>query len=179
MNIYVDNHASTLCDPRVLTAILPYFGEKSAGNPSSTYHKSGVIANEACQQSRAAIAELVGCKNGRVIFTGSATEANNLALIGSCIAARDSRGANHIISTLIEHPSVLRSLEYLEKCGFIVSRVQPNHFGQISAAEVLSLVRDDTALISVMSANNEVGTLQPIGEIAANCPSHVLVHCDA
>lgn len=180
MNIYVDNHASTRCDDRVWASMLPYLTDLSAGNPSSSYHSAGQIAEAACHLARNTVAALVGCTNGQVVFTGSATEANNLAVIGSCIAARRSRGARHIVSTQIEHPSVLRSLEYLiDLYDFDVTLVPPDSAGRVSVSEVLNRVTNETVLISVMSANNEVGTLQSVAEIAANSPSHVLIHCDA
>jgi cysteine desulfurase len=179
MSIYVDNHASSRCDDRVLAAMIPYFGALSEGNPSSSYHSAGHAAASACQHGRKSVSELVGCVGGRVIFTGSATEANNLAVIGSCMAGRDSRGANHVVSTQIEHPSVLRALNYLQTQGFEVSLVAPDALGRISVDEILGCVTDDTILISVMSANNEVGTLQPIEKIAAGAPPNVLIHSDS
>lgn len=176
---YLDNHASTLCDPRVANLMLPALTTYSAGNPSSI-HFAGRRVREMREQARIQVATLIGADTENVIFTSSATEANNLAIVGTALAARKNRRGNHIITTAVEHPSVLEPIEWLKKhYGFRVSIIPVDSLCRVSTDAVLKAVTNDTILVSVMSANNEVGTMQPIKDIFNALPLHVIKHTDA
>ena len=174
--IYLDYNATTPHDPEVIEAMRPYL-EHDFGNPSST-HAFGERPRRAVAAARRAVAELIGAGAEEVVFTGGGTEANNYAVIG---AARARRGeGNHIITSAIEHPAVLEPCAALAREGFEVTRLPVDKHGLVSSAEVEAALRPDTVLISVMHANNEIGTVQPIAEIAAVAHAHgALMHTDA
>ena len=174
--IYLDHHASTPVDGRVLQAMLPYFSEVY-GNASSRSHAFGWDADSAVSRARSEVAQLIGARSPReIVFTSGATESNNLALKG----VLEARGGGHIVTSAIEHPCVLEACRYLERSGVTWTRVGVNAAGIVSAAEVEAALRPDTVLVSIMSVNNEVGTIQPIREISALTRRHgVLLHTDA
>lgn len=175
--IYLDCHATTPVDPRVLDDMLPYFTAQ-CGNPAMSEHRHGEAAHQAVEQARQIIAESLGCRSEReIIFTGGATESNNMALLG----VHGSRtGKCHIIATAIEHASVLAPLAQLEKCGVEVTLLPVDSGGRIDPNCLRSALRPETCLVSVMFANNEIGTLQPVAEIGQICrEAGVLFHCDA
>lgn len=176
--IYLDHNATTPLDPRVLDKMLPYFCEVY-GNPSSIDHLHGNRAKQAVDEARQAIAKLLGCrKDSEIIFTGGATESNNLALIGTYRRLRDK--GQHIISSVIEHPAVLDTLRHLEKEGAEITLLPVDRYGVIDVDALKAAIRGDTILVSVMFANNEIGTIQPIKEIGAITKQHgVLFHVDA
>jgi len=177
MRIYLDHHATTPVDPQVLAAMLPYFTEKF-GNPSSRQHVFGQEAAHAVAEGRAQVAALVGAQPEEIVFTSGATESDNLALRGAArsLAAR----GRHVVTTTIEHPAVLEPCRTLEREGFEVTRVEVGPGGVVDAARVAAALRPDTVLVSVMAANNEIGTIQPVAEIGAACRGRAIVfHCDA
>lgn len=162
-SVYLDYAATTPIDPEVLATMLPYFASRY-GNPSSLY-TSGRAARQAIERARKDIAALLGAAPEEVIFTGSGTESDNLAIRGVMRAHR-GRG-KHLIVSAIEHKAVLESAQSLAREGFDVSIVPVDRFGMVDVDACMSLVRDDTVLVSVMYANNEIGTIQPIRELAA------------
>lgn len=175
MPIDLDAHATTACDPRVVEAMLPYFTTRH-GNASSD-HERGLAARAALKAARADVARLVGCPAEELVFVSGATEGNNLALVGS-ILARGGKG--HVVTTAVEHSSVLGSLPVLRGMGAEVTVVPVGRDGLVDPGAVVRALRPDTVLVSVMAANNEVGTLQPVGEIVRACRARkVPVHCDA
>ncbi|MFQ6136907.1 MAG: cysteine desulfurase NifS [Candidatus Hydrothermarchaeales archaeon] len=159
--VYMDYSAAMPVDPRVVEAMMPYFTD-SFGNPSSL-HYLGREANDALTESRVKIAELVGSKPEEILFTSGGTESNNLAIKG--VARRNKERGNHIITTDIEHISVLNICKYLEKEGFEVTHIPVDSYGVVDVEKLEEAIRDTTILISVMYANGEVGTIQPIEEI--------------
>ena len=174
--IYLDYQATTPLDPRVRTAMLPYLGDRF-GNPHSE-HVFGWEAAEAVDDAARNVAGLIGAAAGEIVFTSGATEANNLAVQG--IARSDDRRGNHVVTTAIEHKCVLNTALSLHKWGFTVEVVPVDRRGRVDPAALRAALRDDTALVSVMMANNEVGTVQPIGEIGALCRERGIVfHTDA
>lgn len=175
--IYLDHHATTPVDPEVMAAMLPYFTERF-GNPSSRQHVFGQEAWAAVEGARAQVAALVGAAPGDIVFTSGATESNNLALRG---AARTGAAAGrHVVTSAIEHPAVLEPLRTLEREGFEVTRVGVGPDGLVDAQELIEALRPETFLVSLMAANNEVGTLQPVAEVGAACRARGIVfHCDA
>lgn len=163
-NIYLDHAATTPVDPRVLKAMQPYWSEKYA-NPSALY-KSGTDAKDAVNNARESIAQNLNCKPAEIVFTAGGTESNNLAILGAAKAyQKKHKKAGHIITTAIEHHSVLHVVDELKTYGWKVSYAPVDKEGFIDLAALKKLVRKDTALISVMYANNEVGTIEPIAEI--------------
>lgn len=173
--IYLDHNATTPVDPAVLETMLPYFTE-AFGNPSSVDHAYGHEAAGAVEQARAEVARLVGARAEEIIFTGSCTEANNLAIIG---LARALAEPGHFITTAIEHPSVLEAFHALEREGHSVTYVGVDEEGRVDPDEVAVAITNRTRLVSVMAANNEVGALQPLQEIGAVCERvGVLFHSD-
>jgi cysteine desulfurase len=173
--VYLDHNATTPVDPRVLEAMLPFFTDVF-GNPSSVEHLHGNRAQAAVGRARAQIASALGARDNEIIFTGSCTEANNIAILGAARARPERR---HLITSAVEHPSVLEPFRQLHREGYEVVFVGVDEQGQVSAGEVAALMRPDTGLVSIMGANNEVGTLQPIGEIATICEEReVLFHTD-
>lgn len=175
--IYLDNNSTTRTDPRVLEAMLPYFTEHF-GNAASRTHAFGWKAEEAVEQAREQIAQLIGASSREIIFTSGATESNNLAIKG--VAQMSRPRGNHIITQQTEHKAVLDPCKRLERDGFQVTYLPVDSFGQVSARQVVEGITDKTILVSIIAANNEVGTLQPIAEIGKVCKEKgVLFHCDA
>jgi cysteine desulfurase len=180
--VYMDNHATTRVDPRVVEAMLPYFGEKY-GNAGSTSHPFGWEAKEAVDRARETIAAAIGAQPREIVFTSGATESNNLAIRG--IAEHARRRGDHFLSVATEHKAVLDPLAHLARQGreitlLPVEQAGGSPAGLISAEQVAKAIRDDTALMSVMLANNEIGAIQPLAEIAAVCRKRgVPLHCDA
>ena len=160
--VYLDHSATTPVDPRVIDAMMPYLTEKF-GNASSV-HSFGQEARAAVDRARRQVAALIGARANEIVFTSGGTEANNLAIRGVC-ATPQSRG-RHIITSAIEHPSVRGAIELLEKSGWEVTRLPAYEDGIVRLDDVQGALRPDTVLISVMMANNEIGTIQPIKEIA-------------
>ena len=174
--IYLDNAATTNVAPEVFDKMLPWFVE-NYGNPSSIY-SVGRDAKKAIENSRRQVAGAINCKPNEIYFTGSGTEADNWAVKG-CALANSEKG-RHIITTNIEHHAVMDTAHYLEKNGFDVTYVPVEENGIVKAEKVLAAVRDNTVLVSVMMANNEIGTIQPIKAIAEGLKGKkVLFHTDA
>jgi cysteine desulfurase len=159
--IYMDHSATTPVDPDVRDAMLPYFSEKF-GNPSSLY-TIGREARRAIEEARQKVADLIGAKKEEIIFTGSGTESDNLAIKGTVY--RNRKKGDHIITSSIEHHAVLNTCKYLEKQGFKVTYLPVSSEGLVNPADVAGAITPKTILISVMHANNEIGTIQPIEEI--------------
>lgn len=176
--IYMDYHATTPLDPRVLEAMLPYFTE-TFGNAASRTHRFGWVAEAAVEDARDTIAGFIGAESGKeIVFTSGATESDNLAIKG--VAEYYKSRGNHIITTVIEHKAVLDSCKRLEKEGFEVTYLPVDKTGLVDPEAVRAAITDKTILVSVMLANNEVGTIQPIREIGEITRSRgVLLHCDA
>lgn len=173
--IYLDYNATTPLDPEVIAAMRPYL-EEHFGNPSSS-HWYGAEARKAVDEARARVADLLNCAAGEVVFTSGGTESNNYALKGAASAA--PRG-NHIITSSIEHPAVTEVCAWLAGRGFEITWLPVDEHGLVSPADVEAALRPETILASVMHANNEVGTVQPIAEIARVVrPKGVLLHTDA
>ncbi|HYH66396.1 MAG TPA: cysteine desulfurase family protein, partial [Urbifossiella sp.] len=174
--IYMDNNSTTRCDPRVVEAMLPYFTEKF-GNAASRSHAYGWEAESAVEESRDQIAAIIGASPKEVIFTSGATEANNLAIKG--VAAMYKKKGNHVVTQATEHKAVLDTCKRLERDGFRVTYLPVDKFGQVHAEQVREALTDQTILVSVMAANNEIGTVQPIKAIGALCKEKgVLFHTD-
>jgi len=174
--IYLDYNATTPLDPEVIGAMRPYI-EDHFGNPSSA-HFYGIAAREAVDRARARVAELLNCAPFEVVFTSGGTESNNYALKGAALALRD-RG-NHIVTSSIEHPAVSEVCLWLAARGFEISWLPVDDFGMVAVADVEAALRPGTILVSIMHANNEVGTIQPIAPIArAARRVGALVHTDA
>jgi cysteine desulfurase len=175
--IYLDHHATTPVDPRVLAAMLPYFTEHF-GNPTSTTHQYGWEAESAVSQARECLAAAIGASPEEIVFTSGATEANNLALKG--IAEAYFSQGQHIITLQTEHNAVLDPCQYLESLGFIVTYLPVQSDGLVDLAGLKSAIRPDTILVSIMAANNEIGVIQPLAEIGKICKEReVLFHTDA
>jgi cysteine desulfurase len=175
--IYLDNNATTRVDPRVLEAMLPYFSEKY-GNAASRHHVFGREAEAAVEAAREQIAGLIGASPKEIIFTSGATESDNLAVKG--VAAMHRRRGNHIVTDATEHRAVLDPCRRLEREGFQVTYLCVDPFGRVSAAQVAAAMTEKTILVSVMAANNEIGTLQPVAAIGKLCKERgVLFHSDA
>lgn len=175
--IYMDYHATTPVDPEVFSAMAPYFTE-IFGNASSRNHEFGWTAEAAVEKARGQVARLVGSSEKEIIFTSGATESNNLALLGVAELYREK--GNHIITTTIEHKAVLDTCRHLESRGLEVTYLPVNSYGQVSTEQVIGAIRPTTLLVSVMAANNEIGTVNPIVEIGRACKEKgVLFHSDA
>jgi cysteine desulfurase len=175
--IYLDRHATTPVDPRVLAAMLPYFTEHF-GNPSSTTHQYGWAAEAAVSQARSSIATAIGATPDEIIFTSGATEANNLALKG--VAEAYFTKGQHIITLQTEHNAVLDPCQYLESLGFTVTYLPVYSDGLVDLDLLKNAIRADTILVSIMAANNEIGTLQPLAAIGKLCKEReILFHTDA
>ncbi len=177
--IYLDYAATTPVDSRVLEAMLPYFSD-SFGNPSSV-HRYGQRAEAAVEDARETVAAVLGCRPEEVIFTSCGSESDNLALRGAALAVRQQTGANWILTSRAEHPAVSKTAADLEKhYGFHVEWLEVDEFGRLLPEAVEKAICKETALVSVMYANNEIGTINPIREIAEVCHRHgVLFHTDA
>ena len=175
--IYVDNAATTKTSRTAIEAMLPYM-DKIYGNPSSL-HSVGQAAADALRKAREEAAEVLGCEPNEITFTSGGSEADNQALVSAAaIGAR--KGKKHIISTAFEHHAILHTLKKLEKEGFEVTLLDVHENGMVSAQEVADAIREDTCLVSVMYANNEIGSIQPIAEIGAVCKEKgVIFHTDA
>ena len=174
--IYLDYNATTPHDPEVIEAMRPFF-EEEFGNPSSS-HYYGAKPRQAVVKAREQIASLLNCKPQELIFTSGGTESNNFAIKG-CAQALCNKG-NHIITTQIEHPAVLEVCNFLQTTGFEITYLAVDEFGLVSAADVAAAIKKETILISVMHANNEVGTVAPITEIAQLAKKHdIAFHTDA
>jgi cysteine desulfurase len=175
--IYLDNHATTPVDPRVLDAMLPYFTEKF-GNAASRNHSFGWVTEEAVEQARAKIAAAVGATDKEIIFTSGATESDNLAITGVAEFYREK--GNHIITTGIEHKAVLDTCHMLEGKGFEVTYLALDEHGSIDLNQLKDAITDKTILVTLMATNNEIGTNHPIAEIGKLCHEKgVLFHTDA
>lgn len=175
--IYVDNAATTKTSRTAIDAMLPYF-DKIYGNPSSL-HSVGQAAADVLRKAREEAAEVLGCEPSEITFTSGGSEADNQALVSAAaIGAR--KGKKHIISTAFEHHAVLHTLKKLEKEGFEVTLLDVHENGMVSARQVADAIREDTCLVTVMYANNEIGSIQPIAEIGAVCREKgVIFHTDA
>lgn len=173
--VYFDHNATTPLEPRVREAMLPWMGELH-GNPSSV-HSFGRAAREAVEEARDRVASMLDVAPVEVVFTSSGTEANNAVLL-ALASGVEERG--HVVISAFEHPSVEASAVSLEQAGLAVTRVPPSPAGLVEAPAVVAALRPDTRLVALMLANNEVGTLQPVAEVAAQCRDRrVLVLCDA
>lgn len=174
--IYLDNHATTRVDPRVVEGMLPWFTEKY-GNPASVNHEFGWEARDAVEDARSQIAGLLNVRPKCLIFTSGATESNNLAIKGVLQAAGSKR---HLITNQAEHRAVLDPARTLRRAGFDVTVLPVDQFGMVDPQQVADTIRPETALVSVMLANNEVGTVNPVEDIGSICRQRgVLFHCDA
>jgi cysteine desulfurase len=178
-HIYLDHAATTPVDARVLEAMRPYF-DADYGNPASV-HAFGRRAERALETARREIAEILSCAPGEIIFTGCGSEADNLALRGAALAARAKTGAAHLITTPIEHAAVIETARQLrDHFGVTLTEVQVDDVGRVNPDDVDRALRPDTALVSVMYANNEIGTIEPIADIATLCRERgVRLHTDA
>jgi cysteine desulfurase len=176
---YLDYAATTPVDPRVMQAMLPYFSE-TFGNPSSI-HQYGQKAEAALENAREMIARTMQCEPQEIIFTSCGTESDNLALRGSAFYARKTGDANHILISPVEHHAVSRTAEQLASFhGFELEYLPVDHYGRTSAEDVAACLRPDTAIVSVIYANNEIGSLNPVARIGELCRSRgVLFHTDA
>jgi cysteine desulfurase len=175
--IYMDNNATTRTDPRVVEAMLPYFTEKY-GNAASRNHPFGWEAEAAVEEGREQIAGLINASAKEIIFTSGATESNNLAIKG--VAAMYKKKGNHIITQATEHKAVLDTCKRLERDGFQVTYLPVDQYGRVSAETVREAITDKTVLVTLMAANNEIGTLQPIESIGKLCKEKgILFHTDA
>ena len=177
--IYLDHSATTPVDPRVVAAMAPYWSEIFGNSESS--HAVGQAAASALEQARQTVADLLGCRPAEIVFTGSGTEADNLALRGLAWAARQSGRGNHLVTTSIEHHAVGHTVDQLrDLSGFRVTRVPVDEYGRVDPDDVAAAIRPDTIVVSVMAANNEVGTVQPVAEIGQICRERgVPLHTDA
>ncbi len=178
-SIYLDYAATTPVDSRVLEAMRPYFSDKF-GNPSSV-HRYGQAAEAAVDSARETLASVLNCRPDEIVFTSCGSEADNLALRGAALSMREKTGANWILTARTEHHAVSKTAEQLEKYyGFQVEWLDVDEHGRVTSEAVKKALRDKTALVSVMYANNEIGTVNPIREIAALCRENgVLFHSDA
>jgi len=175
--IFMDNHSTTPVDPRVLEAMLPYFTEKF-GNAASRNHQLGWEAEEAVENARKQIAKLIRCDAKELVFTSGATESDNLALKG--VAEMYKEKGNHIITSMTEHRAILDTCKALEKRGLEVTYLPVDKQGRVSPDDVRGAITEKTILISIMLANNEIGTINPIAEIGKIAKEKgVLFHCDA
>jgi len=175
--IYMDHHSTTPVAPEVFEAMRPYFCERF-GNAASRSHPFGWAAEEAVEQARAQVAHLFGCKPAEIVWTSGATESDNLAIKGVAAAYREK--GRHIITSRIEHHAVLDPCKRLEREGYQVTYLPVDRTGRVDPADVERAITKETILISIMAANNEVGTLQPMAEIGRIAKRHgVLFHTDA
>ena len=183
-DIYLDFAATTPLHPQAREAMLPYLDERF-GNPSATY-ALGQQARRAVDDARQTVARLLGCRTAEVIFTSSGTESINAALKGVAFAQQFARVGNHVVTTAIEHHAVLHSCQYLEKFGFEITYLPVDRDGLVDPAEAAHAINERTVLVSVMTANNETGVIQPVAEIARAVQErarqlnrHIPVHTDA
>ncbi len=163
--VYLDNAATTPVDPRVFEAMRPYWLD-DWGNPSSVY-AVGRRARRALDDARDRIAQVLNCRANEIVFTGCGSESDNLAIKGVALAQSEQRGWRHLVTSRVEHHAVLHACEWLSQhLGFEVTYLEVDELGRVEPARVAEAVRDDTALVSIMYANNEIGTIEPIAEIA-------------
>jgi cysteine desulfurase len=175
--IYLDNNATTRCDPRVVEAMLPYFTEHF-GNAASRNHPFGWEAEEAVDRARDQVAKLIGASGKEIIFTSGATESDNLAIKG--VASMYRKKGDHIITQITEHKAVIDPCKRLEREGFKVTYLGVDKYGRVDPQHIADAMTDKTILVSIMTANNEIGTVQPIAAIGKLCKSKgVLFHTDA
>lgn len=175
--IYLDNAATTKMKDSVIEAMLPYFSE-TFGNASSTYTSAGQAARKALTEARGKVATAIGAEEKEIFFTSGGSEADNWAIKGAALKNKDK--GNHIITTTVEHHAVLHTCEFLEKQGFKVTYVPVDEFGMVNPKDIESAITHETILVSVMFANNEIGTINPIKEIGAICREKgVYFHTDA
>ena len=175
--IYMDNSATTACDPRVVDCMLPWFTMRP-GNAASRSHVFGWQAEEAVNVARKQVADLIGASPKEVLFVSGATESDNLAIKG--VAEMYAKKGKHIVSCPTEHKAVIDTCKRLETEGYEVTWLAVDHEGRISLDELRASLRDDTILVTLMAANNEIGTLHDIAAIGALCHEKgVLFHCDA
>lgn len=175
--IYLDNNSTTAVDPVVFDAMRPYFTE-IYGNPSNQHHFAGSKAARAVEKARSQLAAAIGAEPESVVFTSGATESNNLAILGACRARQSLPG--HIVTSAIEHKAVIEPCRHLETAGWKVTFLRPDSTGMVDWRSVEDAITQDTALVSIMAANNEVGTIQPVERIGEVCERRgVLFHCDA
>lgn len=176
--IYLDNAATTPVVRPVIDAMVPYFGEHY-GNPSSIFYSVGAEAGSALSAARESVARSLGCEPSEVFFTSCGSEADNWALKGTAHRL-GAKGKKHLITSCIEHHAILHTMKALEKDGFEVTYLPVDHEGFVNPADVKAAIRPDTALVSIMFANNEIGTIEPVEEIAQICHEHnVWFHTDA
>ncbi len=176
-DVYLDHNATTPLDPRVREAMLPWLGDRH-GNPSSI-HRFGQAARNAVEEARERVAALIGGRPPEVVFTASGTEANN-TVVASAVEQARARGGGHLVISAMEHPSVRQAAARTERSGCEVTRVPPGEDGVVAAAAMIAALRADTSLACLMLANNEVGTLQPVAELAAACRARgIPLLCDA
>jgi cysteine desulfurase len=177
--VYLDYSATTPVDPRVLDAMTPYFSG-SFGNPSSV-HRYGQVAEAAIESARETVASILNCQPEEIIFTSCGSESDNLALRGAAYALREKTGAKWILASRAEHPAVTKTLKNLEKYeGFLAEWLDVDEYGRVTPETVSQAICNDTAVVSVMYANNEIGTINPVQEIAEICrANHILFHTDA
>src|SRR6476469_3439573 len=175
--IYMDYHATTPVDPRVLEAMMPYFTEKF-GNAASRNHPFGWEAEEAVEKARKQVADLIGANANEIVLTSGATESDNLAIKGAAEMYREK--GNHVITCVTEHKAVIDTCKKLEKQGLRVTYLPVQKDGRISLDELRAAITDKTILITIMTANNEIGVIQPIAEIGAIAKEKgILFHTDA
>lgn len=176
--VYLDHAATTPTDPRVLAAMLPYFGEYF-GNPSSIY-RLGRESLQAIDTARSTVAEVLHCNPKEIVFTAGGSESDNLAIKGAALAQRQRGKGQHIVTSAIEHHAVLHACEYLETLGFEVTVLPVTSEGLIEPDAFRAALRPDTVLVTIMYANNEIGVVQPIAELGAICRERgILFHTDA
>ena len=177
MTIYLDYNSTTPLDQKVLSDMMPFLTD-NFGNAASRTHIYGQIAEKACKESRDTIAKILNTSANGIIFTSGATESNNLAICG--VSNYHKGKGKHIITSLIEHKSVIDPCKQLEKEGFVITWLKPNKYGEISAKQVSEAVRSDTILVTIMMANNEIGTINQIKDIVNVAHEHdIIVHTDA
>jgi cysteine desulfurase len=177
--IYLDYSATTPVDSRVLAVMMPFFAD-SFGNPSSV-HRYGQVAEAAVDSARETVAKILNCKPEEIIFTSCGSESDNLAIRGAAYAMREQTGAKWILASRTEHPAITRTLKHLEKYeGFLIEWLDVDEHGRVTPEIVAKAICNDTAIVSVMYANNEIGTINPIQEIAEICRANkILFHTDA
>ena len=175
--IYLDYNATTPVAPSIVESMQPFFGQHF-GNPSSS-HSMGRACSEAIEDARMYVGSMLGVDREEIVFTSGGTESNNLAIVGVMLAAGPP-GDGHLITTTFEHPAVAAPASYLEKMGYDVTYVRCDSSGVVQPESIQSVIRSDTRLVSVMHANNEIGTIQPLRKIGEICQQHgVLFHTDA
>src|ERR1700676_4246327 len=164
--IYMDDHATTAMDPRVLEAMIPFFTNKF-GNAASRNHSFGWEAEQAVENAREQVAKLIGASAKEIIFTSGATESNNLAIKG--VASMYKKKGNHVITAATEHKAVIDPCKRLERDGYQVTFLPVDKYGQVSPEQVAAAMTDKTILVSIMAANNEIGTTQRIAALGKLC----------